>query len=337
MHRGASTYHRRHLHRDLLLLAFSLASAWGFCTPVTGQENRVEDLATLEARVEAHELREAQYGLENYVRAHPEDAYAWELLGRAQMGRWLFDDATDSYQKAMDLGRENARLLREWIESKGRSTSRLSLVFKAKSLKDAALRALELDPYDVETRAALAAYYYVVPGFLGGDKDRADRLVRELVELSPADGYYLMGRRAQEEDAPSDTILADWHRALEIDPEHTLTLLDLGAFWTDRDSIALGLSYYRRAAASAPEDAQIRTSYARAFRNARMYEETERQFLRALEIDPYWAPARLNLAEHYERHGTKEQAIREYSMLARNNPTYRERDVRKRLRKLMGG
>ena len=174
------------------------------------------------------------------------------------------------------------------------------------------------------------------PGFLGGDKDRADRLVRELVELSPADGYYLMGRRAQEEEASEETILAHWERALEINSEHTLTLVDLGAFWTDRDSISLGLSYYRRAAASAPDDAQIRTSYARAFRNALMYEESEEQFIQALEIDPYWAPARLNLAEHYAKRGTKEEAIREYSMLARNNPTYRERDVRNRLRKLMG-
>ena len=335
MRRGARTYRLTDQDRGLLL-ALGVSVALGLPPRIYAQDDRAAQLEALEARIEARELREAQYGLEQYLEQTPRDALAWELLGRAQMGRWLFEDATRSYQRALDLGRENASLLREWIESKGRSASRLSLVFKAKALKDAALRALQLDPYDVETRAALAAYYYVVPGFLGGDKDRADRLVRELVELSPADGYYLMGRRAQEEEASEETILAHWERALEINSEHTLTLVDLGAFWTDRDSISLGLSYYRRAAASAPDDAQIRTSYARAFRNALMYEESEEQFIQALEIDPYWAPARLNLAEHYEKRGTKEEAIREYSMLARNNPTYRERDVRNRLRKLMG-
>jgi tetratricopeptide (TPR) repeat protein len=323
---------QRTLTVALVLLTASL------CLPVPAraQSGQSEERERLAAMVEARDLRQAQHQLRLYLERYPDDLAAWQLLGEAQMGRWLFEQATDSFERALDGGRENADLLRGWIESKGRSASRVSLIFKAKSLKDAALRVLEYDPYDVETRAALAAYYYIVPGFLGGDKDRADRLVSDLVELSPADGYYLMGRRAEEEEEGDPQILRHWHRALEEDPGHTLTLVDLGRFWSEQDSTSLSLSYYERAAASAPDDAQIQTSYARAYRHFHMYPESAEHFEIALRIDPYYAPARLNLAEYHERFGTVRDAIREYSTLALNNPTYREKDVRRRLRDLMG-
>ena len=285
--------------------------------------------------VEARDYLRAQVALKRWVEQHPDDGEAWELLGRAQKGRWLFKDAAGSYERALELGRESAQLLREWIESKGRSTSSIALIFRVKRLKNAALRVIELDPYDVETRYALAAYYYVLPGFLGGDKGKADRLIQELVELSPADGYYLLGRRAQEEDASEETIVGYYQTALRHDPDHALALLDLAKFWSSRDSLELSLEYYRRAVASAPDNPFIYTSLARTYRRVGRYEESAVHFRRALAVDPFHAPARLNLAEYYEKHGTKEAAIREYSLLARNNPTYKQKEVRKRLRRLM--
>ena len=316
------------------------------------------DLSRMRAMVESRDYIRAQNALRQYVEQNPEDAEGWELLGRAQKGRWMFREAAASYERAIALGRESALLLREWIEAKGRGTSTVSLVFKARRLKDAALRVLELDPYDVDTRGALAAYYYVVPGFLGGDKKRADRLVQELVELSPADGYYLLGLRAKEEEAEADVFLGHWQTALRYNEAHTLTLVELGAYWTRNDSAELGLDHLHRAAESSPDDPAIHTALARGYRRiaesapdesatytfqgrvyrqAELFDESAVHFRKALEVDPFHAPARLNLAEYYEKHGTKEEAIREYSLLARHNPTYQEREVRRRLARLLRG
>ena len=287
------------------------------------------------ALLEARDYRGAQLGATAWLERHPEDAEAWELLGRAQKERWLFTAAARSYERAQKLGRENAQLLREWIEAKARGTSKVSLIFRVGRLKRAAERVLELDPLDVRTRAALVAYYYMVPGFLGGDKKEADRLIEELVELSPADGYYLHGLRAREEEAPDETILRYWETALRHDPDHTLALIDLGTFWKDRDELERSLGYLERAAATAPDDAQILTAYARGFRKIGRFEESAVHFQRALDVNPYYAPARLNLAEYHEEHGEKQDAIREYTLLARHNPTYQEKEVRRRLRRLM--
>jgi tetratricopeptide (TPR) repeat protein len=314
--------------------AFALLSC--LLVPVAAVAQTVADgPGEVRALLEARDYRSAQLQAAAWLERHPDDAEVWELLGRAQKERWLFKAAAGSYERAQKLGRENAQLLREWIEAKARGTSKVSLVFRVGRLKRTAERALELDPLDVRTRAALAAYYYMVPGFLGGDKKEADRLIEELVALSAADGYYLHGLRAKEEEAPDETILRYWETALSHDSEHTLTLLDMGTFWKDRDELERSLGYLERAAASAPDDAQILTAYARGFRRMDRFEESAIHFQRALDVNPYYAPARLNLAEYHEKHGEKQDAIREYTNLARFNPTYQEKEVRRRLRRLM--
>jgi tetratricopeptide (TPR) repeat protein len=305
------------------------------CSAAAAGQTATDGPVEVRALLEAKDYRGAQLEATAWLERHPEDAEAWELLGRAQKERWLFAAAARSYERAQKLGRENAQLLREWIEAKARGTSKVALVFRVGKLKRTAERALELDPLDVRTRAALAAYYYMVPGFLGGDKKEADRLIEELVVLSAADGYYLHGLRAKEEEAPDATILRYWETALGHDPDHTLTLLDLGTFWKERDELERSLGYLERAAASAPDDAQILTAYARGFRRMDRFEESAIHFQEALDVNPYYAPARMNLAEYHEKHGEKQDAIREYTMLARHNPSYEEKEVRRRLRRLM--
>lgn len=313
----------------ILLLLAGTASA--------SAQTEDSELTAIRRQIERYEYRLAESSLEDYVERHPGHAEAWELLGAIRQARWDFAAAAAAYRKALDLGRENAPLLRGWIEAEGRSRSNISLVFRARRLKRSAERALELDPYHVETRAILAAYYYLLPGFLGGDKQRANRLVEELVELSPADGYYLMGERAKEEKKPDATILDHWVTTLQYNPQHSAALRALGKYWMDQDSTALALDYYRRAAAADPDDPTVYLSLGRVYRDKRvgMEEESAEQFRKALEIDPFLAPARMNLAEHYETVGEKQEAIREYQRLALNNPTYRARDVRRRLRRLI--
>jgi tetratricopeptide (TPR) repeat protein len=149
-------------------------------------------------QIEEHLYLQAEQELDIYLQQNSQDAEAWQLLGTARQGRWDFKEAAEAYQRALDLGRENAPLLRGWIESEGRSLSKVSLIFSARRLKNAALRALELDPYHVETRGLLAAYYYVLPHLFGGGKTRENQLVEELVQLSrinPSRSHSITGQK----------------------------------------------------------------------------------------------------------------------------------------------
>jgi tetratricopeptide (TPR) repeat protein len=278
--------------------------------------------------------QEAEQLIEGFLREEPDDAEAWELLGQARQGRWDYEGAAAAYRRALDLGRENAALLRGWVETKGRSSGNVGLFFTAGSLRKDLERALELDPLHVESRAFLAAFYYMVPGILGGDKERADRLIEELVEMSPPDGYYILGARAREEKEPMTIAVGHWEKALELDPEHVPALTELGRYWLNQKEYDRALSLYQRAVESAPDDPQVLTSYGRALRRSGRRDESAEQYRRALEIDPFWAAARFALAEYHERIDEPDAARREYQMLARYNPTYKTREIRKRLQRL---
>lgn|GEM_PF-1977384 len=312
-----------------LLLLFAVHSN-------TQAQSAAGELEAIRQQIERRGYTRAERRLGEHLEQNPSDAEAWELLGVVRQGRWDFEGAADAYRRALDLGRENAPLLRGWIESEGRSVSGVSLLFRAKRLKDSAVRALELDPYNVDIRAVLAAYYYKLPRFLGGDKREAGRLVEELVEMSPADGYYLMGERAKEEGKPDSTVLGYWAIALEHNREHTATLRSLGLYWMEHDSTGLAVDYYRRAISSDPDNPDIYLSFGRAYNRVKMNELGAVQFRKALEIDPFYAPARFHMAEFYESSGDREAAVREFQSLALYNPAYRSSEVRKRLRQLIG-
>ncbi len=277
---------------------------------------------------------EAEQLIEGFLREQPDEAEAWELLGQARQGRWDFKGAAAAYRRALDLGRENAVLLRGWVETKGRSSGNVSLFFTAGNLRRDLERALELDPYHVEARAFLAAFYYMVPGFLGGDKQRADRLIQDLTEISPPDGYYILGVRAREEKEPMTVAVDHWERALELDPDHVLTLTELGRYWLRQEEYERALPHFERAVESASGDPLVLTSYGRALRRSGRRDEGAEQYRRALEIDLYWADARFALAEYHERIEEPELARSEYLKLTRFNPTYRSREIRKRLERL---
>ena len=319
--------------RVILLGIASLSLVFAVATADAQVEN--SDLESIYELIKHRRYHYAEVEIGLYLDEHPQDAEAWQLLGTARQGRWDFKGAADAYQKALDLGRENAPLLRGWIETEGRSLSKISLFFNARRLKNNALRALELDPYHVETRGVLAAYYHVLPKIFGGNKRKASELVEELIELSPADGYYLLGVRAQEEDKSDSVILDHWAKALEYDDEHVATLRSLGLYSIENDSVDEAIDFYRRAIEADPNDPWIHLSYGRALRRADMYDRSAEQFEIALLADPFFAPARLNLAEFHERMENYEAAVTHYRILIRNNPTYMTGEIEKRIRELL--
>jgi tetratricopeptide (TPR) repeat protein len=246
----------------------------------------------------------------------------------------MFDEAADAYREALDLLPETSELLMRWVNSRARSLNILSAIFKAARLRDAAARALEIDPLNVEARGALAAYYEVLPGIVGGDKAKASRLVEELVALSPADGNTLLALHAQQKEEPDSVKVRYLELALEADPAHKGALIQMGLHWIDKESFEVGLEYYERAAQSDPQDPQVWLSYARAYRRMGEADRSAELFRKTLEVDPYFAPARLNLAEYYEADGQATEALRNYTRLAINNPTYETKEVGKRIRRL---
>ena len=142
--------------------------------------------------------------------------------------------------------------------------------------KDAALKALELDPQLSDGHAALA---FVLEQY-DWDWAGAEREYKRAIELSPnnstARAYYsrlltVLGRHSE--------AIAEAERARELDPMSTLA------------SFLLGMAY----------------SY------ARQYDRAARELAQCLEINPKFWPAHIFLGQVYEQQGRYADALAEFS------------------------
>jgi len=142
--------------------------------------------------------------------------------------------------------------------------------------KDAALKALELDPQLSDAHAALA---FVLDQY-DWDWAGAEREYKRAIELSPnnsnARAYYsrlltVLGRHSE--------AIAEGERARELDPMSTLA------------SFLLGMAY----------------SY------ARQYDRAARELAQCLEINPKFWPAHIFLGQVYEQQGRYADALAEFS------------------------
>jgi cytochrome c-type biogenesis protein CcmH/NrfG len=313
----------------LLLFGLSLA-----VRPVAAQDRPVE-FERLRQQVTARAYREAQPGLERWVELHPRDGEAWRLLGQTCEGRWDYKNAADAYEQALAWEGESPELLMSWVMTKGKTLNILSAIFTAARLRDALERVLQMEPANMEARGLLAAYYAVLPGIVGGSKEKSERIVQELVALDPAAGLTLQGYQAEQAGLPDSVKVNRWQAAIRIDPDFAGALYAFGQYLVSQERYEDGLDYYRRAMAAEPDDLRLRLSYGRALRRAGRPEESAAEFRALLAIDPYYADARFYLAEYYEKQGDNRAAIREYQTLANYNPHYEEKEIRRRLRQLM--
>lgn len=64
-------------------------------------------------------------------------------------------------------------------------------------VRDAFLKAIQLDPKHIPARWALVEFYLQLPGIVGGSEKKATRYAIELSQLSPVDGFLAKARIAE--------------------------------------------------------------------------------------------------------------------------------------------
>ena len=71
-------------------------------------------------------------------------------------------------------------------------------------VKDAFLKAAELDPNHIDTRWALVELYIQLPGIIGGSKSKSFKYANELEALSKVDGYLAKGYIYEYDNEPEN-------------------------------------------------------------------------------------------------------------------------------------
>ncbi len=145
---------------------------------------------------------EAIRQLKARLQASPNDATAYNLLGRAYFGLRRWDEAVAAGERAVALAPGNSEY-HMWMGrtygEKADASNALSAAFLAKKARQEFERAVELDASNVEARTDLAEFYLEAPSFLGGGKDKARQQAQTIAIKDPATAHWVTARIAEKE------------------------------------------------------------------------------------------------------------------------------------------
>jgi len=151
------------------------------------------------------------------------DAIKRRALGReideaAEVGREALDDIGETSEKY----RLKSELMATMIRSKYRGSQMGDEMF------DAAAKAVELDPSNAKAFVVAARKPLYSPESRGGDVEQALKLLNHAIELNPdLERAYVFRGVAYQELGQTEKAVADWQKALEINPNSRLAKLQL--------------------------------------------------------------------------------------------------------------
>ena len=214
---------------------------------------------TPEALIKAGHFKRARSIVEpRYKKANSADAELNYLMSEIKDAFGDLEDARSMAERAVALNGQVARYHRLLGDLYGETAETASLFAKggwAKKFKSEVDTAASLDPKDVDSRFDLLEYYLQAPRLMGGGKDKAAGMADEISRIDPVQGDLAQARLAQ-----------------------------------DHKDVAAQESWYRKAAATGPNDYDVLVTVAGFYNSA--------------------APAKPDLAEKYARQAVEADSTR---------------------------
>jgi tetratricopeptide (TPR) repeat protein len=163
------------------------------------------ELKGIEQLFQEKQFQKAEQITVEYLKNHPNNLKAIELLGDAYGHQKKWDEAILNYQKLLDINQNKANYHYKYggaLGMKALSISKIRALVIIGDVKASFLKAAELDKNHIETRWALVEFYMQLPGILGGSKSKSLHYATELENLSKVDGYLAKGYVYEYDDEP---------------------------------------------------------------------------------------------------------------------------------------
>jgi len=150
---------------------------------------------TIEQLLKNKQFAQAEKQAALFLNSHPQNLKAIELLGDAYGHQKKWDDAINQYKKLVKANNTNANYHYKYGGALGMKAleNKLKAISFIGDIKNAFLKAAQLDPKHIDTRWALVELYMQLPAIVGGSKKKALHFANELKNLSKVDGYLAKG------------------------------------------------------------------------------------------------------------------------------------------------
>lgn len=178
----------------------------------------------------ARRYAEAQTAFERLVAAEPQNASAHYYLGALALRRNDFDTAIAQLEQATTLDPTNSDYFANLGSAYGSAAQRASFFAKsplARKCLAALLKAVELDPNNLDARDGLVSYYRQAPGFVGGSMEKAYGQAEEIRQRDPIRGALVLSAIYTSEKK-YDQAFAAIDAARQVQPRSYLALYAFG-------------------------------------------------------------------------------------------------------------
>lgn len=151
---------------------------------------------------------------------------------RKQLRDGHIDAAIEAGEQAVETLTQDSQAWFWLGRAYAQQAMRASLLGKPKwagKTRDAYLQAVTLDPANLDARFDLMQYYVMAPGFLGGDREKADAQVVAMAERDAVMGKLATAMLAQYDKQPAVAERA-YRDALKLDPAHSRARIGLAMY-----------------------------------------------------------------------------------------------------------
>ncbi|MGB1269356.1 MAG: tetratricopeptide repeat protein [Flavobacteriaceae bacterium] len=156
------------------------------------------------------------------------DVKAQEYLGDIAAYAKKWDEALAYYRPLVMQYPNNANYHFKYggvLAYKAQASNKLKALTLVGDIKKHLHKAADLDKNHIEARWALVEIYISLPGIVGGSETKALNYAKELLQLSPVDGYLALGYVAEYNNRPIDAEQYYKNAVAVGGSEHTYTKL----------------------------------------------------------------------------------------------------------------
>lgn len=196
---------------------------WYFLLFIPLSLNSQVDYDELSYLIELKQYERVETLAANYLEDNKKDLLLIEFLGDAYGYQREWDEAINQYKLLVTEDPDNANYQYKYggaLGMKSLSISKIRALGIIGDVKEAFIKAAELDPEHIEARWALVELYIQLPGIIGGNKRKALMYAEELAILSEVDGFLSKGYVYEQ---TNDAKLAEYYYKKAIDVGGSVT------------------------------------------------------------------------------------------------------------------